>query len=561
MVNGMALLSPPLKSSNLSSRFEEYVIVTPVGGSRPAAYGWTPDIDSRAAHQNRWETTVKELTVGKGFCPRNGHSAVTLRNTVIIFGGQAGDGSLLDDMWKLTEKREWKKVVVDGPKPPARYFHKMVVNPDDDKIWLYGGFGENRHHLNDVWSFDLRGAWEKVETSGKSPKGRALHGSEIHQNQLIVFGGLELGDNPFTAVWALDLSTKQWSRKEVSRDTGRTQLREVPEPRYAHHMAIYGGNMYVAGGFSSVPSRQRQKIRDLWRFSLKDRTWQELAENFVDESLQLGSWSLHRASSICQKDCWLFFGCGKVISSYSFSHSTWTTWNLTKPLPDVCRHDVALLPPPPTRGGVRETTVTTVVITGGVVDKVSTNSTYLVFWRNTVAALNASPYNRPSPYQPYHNRPSPYQQLQQGALGPNYSITSPAAARLMLPRGGDAVPDSMSACSDQMQRERELEIAGVLDDLLSRVEQLTAANEEMVDRHQEMVAENDEIISRNQELEALVDKWKCGVCFENEVATILIPCKHMRLCSHCAGIVFRRSRPKCPDCRETVIEMMNPFLP
>lgn len=529
------------------SQSDEYVIVTPAVRSNQNLVGWTPEPEGNETSR---ETTVKPLDYDVAFSPRNGHSAVTVRNTVYIFGGQCGDGSLRSDMWKLVERKVWRKIEVDDPKPCARYFHKTVVNPVDGKVWLYGGFGENRRFLNDVWLFDATtGIWEEVATTGDIPEGRALHSCAIDRNNLIVFGGLERGGNPSAAVWSLDLSTKTWTEQRPEPPTDGCDGPQAPQPRYAHHSALHEGHWYVTGGYSSIPSCERRKIEDLWRYSLEEKSWLKISDTFADGLHGRAPLNIHRATSICVKDSWLFVGSGSIVPSYCLANGVWTFWNLAMELPDLCRHAISVLPAPATRSQF-DTRVSTMVVTGGLIDRASINSTYLIF-RRSVIPQRSSPFSQPSPYL----------QLRRSSLGPNFCVTSPATSRLMVPRSGDSTIESMSACSDQLQGDRENEIADVLDDLLQRVEQLTTVNDEMEKRHREMEAEYDQLISRNQELTALVEKWNCSVCLDNEVATMFMPCKHMRLCSRCAASVFGRPRPKCPDCREPVVGIIQPFLP
>ena len=42
---------------------------------------------------------------------------------------------------------------------------------------------------------------------------------------------------------------------------------------------------------------------------------------------------------------------------------------------------------------------------------------------------------------------------------------------------------------------------------------------------------------------------ECTICFTNKVDTVVLPCKHMCLCSDCAKDLRDRESQKCPMCR------------
>jgi len=53
-----------------------------------------------------------------------------------------------------------------------------------------------------------------------------------------------------------------------------------------------------------------------------------------------------------------------------------------------------------------------------------------------------------------------------------------------------------------------------------------------------------------------VEGKECTICFTNKVDTVVLPCKHMCLCSDCAKDLRDRESQKCPMCRTTIESYM-----
>jgi len=49
----------------------------------------------------------------------------------------------------------------------------------------------------------------------------------------------------------------------------------------------------------------------------------------------------------------------------------------------------------------------------------------------------------------------------------------------------------------------------------------------------------------------------CPICLTNKIDTIVLPCKHMCLCSDCAKDLSDRNNSKCPMCRTTIENYLN----
>ena len=81
--------------------------------------------------------------------------------TMFLFGGYNGMGDLSNDIHSYSIKDNvWKKQIdVSDVSPCPRAGHSCVLLKN--KIFLFGGKGNDSKKFNDLWKFDLRlNTWE-----------------------------------------------------------------------------------------------------------------------------------------------------------------------------------------------------------------------------------------------------------------------------------------------------------------------------------------------------------------------------------------------------------------
>jgi hypothetical protein len=197
---------------------------------------------------------------------RSDHTAIydPVRRRMIVFGGGAGIGSFLNEVWSLSLPSDgpiaWAKLTPSGTPPSARSDHTAIYDPVGDRMLVFGGFNGSSY-LNDVWALSLSGTpvWTQLAPSGTPPSALAGHTAIYDQanNRMLVFGGFN-GSGLLNDVWALSLSgTPAWPKLTPS---------GTPSSGRSGHTATYdqaNNRMLVFGG-----TGESSYLNVVWALSL-----------------------------------------------------------------------------------------------------------------------------------------------------------------------------------------------------------------------------------------------------------------------------------------------------
>ncbi len=182
------------------------------------------------------------------------------------------------NLWELrsAEPPGWRLVGTAGTRPPGRQGHRIVYDPDGDRLVLFGGMIFHDRFLDDAWALDLRGTptWSPLTPEGAGPGRRARHSAilDSRRHRLIVYGGQGPNGIMYADAWALPLQgDAAWTRIEVAGPQ--------PEGRF-WHPAIYdpvGDRMIVYGGGTGDQYTPSRLFSDTWALTLGDPPrWLEL---------------------------------------------------------------------------------------------------------------------------------------------------------------------------------------------------------------------------------------------------------------------------------------------
>lgn len=212
---------------------------------------------------------------------------LTLLLTLCTACGENVDSSEVDPSDTTCPTEITGPVDPEGDRPPARAEMMGVYDPSRRQVVFFGGddaLPENctaTAHIvgiRDLWIYDSIAAKFTQVPSSNPPPGRA-RGMAIYDSQndnMVIFGGRSraTASGAYTNhndVWALNLETRTW--QELTVESG-----PVPTARSnpAGGYNAVTGELVVFGGNSSTSGLSFSPHRDVWAFSLENRTWRKI---------------------------------------------------------------------------------------------------------------------------------------------------------------------------------------------------------------------------------------------------------------------------------------------
>lgn len=187
-------------------------------------------------------------------------------DTAVIFGGQAANSVLLNDVWtakSVTASADanllgltWVQSFPTGTAPSPRFGQSAVYSASNNRLLIFGGSTTAAGQCSsDLWV--LNGAngsgnvsWTKVTPSGTAPAPRMAHTAiyDSANDVMTVFGGYDCAGHYLADVWALSsasgaLGSPVWT--QVTVNGSGPAARQFPTAVYdagSNRMVIYGGD-------------------------------------------------------------------------------------------------------------------------------------------------------------------------------------------------------------------------------------------------------------------------------------------------------------------------------
>ena len=187
--------------------------------------------------------------------------------SALLFGGHASNAFLyFEDLWRYDWlQRAWREIRPIGPKPSTRSGHAAVWDPQSRSMIIFAG-----HFLasfyDDLWQFLEEGSWKLVAVAPapQAPQARAYHTAILDtvENALLAFGGQGESSQVLGDLWRYSLVERQWS-----------QLATGPGAR-SRHSAVWAAltrQMLVFAGWSG-----EQYLQDLRYYDASADRWGEV---------------------------------------------------------------------------------------------------------------------------------------------------------------------------------------------------------------------------------------------------------------------------------------------
>ncbi|KAG4123150.1 hypothetical protein ERO13_D11G309900v2 [Gossypium hirsutum] len=239
-------ISPPITGQNPKARYQHGAAVLQekmyiYGGNHNGRYlGDLHVLDFRSWTWSKVGTKAVESPSPLNIAPCAGHSLIPWGNKLLSIAGHMKDPSETIQVKAFDlQTGTWSMLNTYGKPPVSR--GGQSVNLVGTTLVIFGGQGANRTLLNDLYILDLETmTWDEIDVAGVAPSPRSDHAAAVHaERYLLVFGGSSHATF-FNDLHVLDLQTMEWSKP--------AQLGELPTPRAGHAGVTIGENWFIAGG-------------------------------------------------------------------------------------------------------------------------------------------------------------------------------------------------------------------------------------------------------------------------------------------------------------------------
>jgi hypothetical protein len=173
---------------------------------------------------------------------RTDHSCVVYETSLYIFGGFDGRSRFQDLHQYNIEERDWSEIPATDNVPMGRFGHSACMYKTS--MFILGGW--NGHDtLDDLYEFSMTTSnWYSVPGRGDVPPSRYRHSAVVYGCCMFLFGGVDKRQARFADLCEFNFDTRSWSKLKTYGDP--------PSARTFHQAVIYGGCMYILGGFDGT---------------------------------------------------------------------------------------------------------------------------------------------------------------------------------------------------------------------------------------------------------------------------------------------------------------------
>ena len=187
-----------------------------------------------------WAT---DITLHETVKARIGSDAASYDNFVIWFGGQAENG-YLNDLWRINLANHKLSQIIkihDHITPPKPYAMHSAVTIGN-KMIVFGGVTLNNEGNNQIYAYDMDfQTWELRDVRSSRPSPRFGHQMVAFGDSSFLFGGVQQFLND---LWLFSLVKNQW----IQLDYKNPNKDDIPSPRAYHTMQTNGTHLFVWGG-------------------------------------------------------------------------------------------------------------------------------------------------------------------------------------------------------------------------------------------------------------------------------------------------------------------------
>lgn len=236
----------------------------------------------------------------------------SLRDRILVFGGFI-PGSTSIDLWALSLDGEprWTPIITQGDPPPAGRDYSLVLDPNRDRLVVYGGEADYTLNVSDLWELSLSATptWSPIAPPKYRPPWPRTGASVVYDrrnDRMIIHGGWGAVDQPWciyggylfydTTVLNFTDTLNWWPYNSGPCPPARYGATTVLDA--AHQRMIIVGGQTRDCNFSGV-------LQDAWVCQFDGTpSWSQVAASGPVTTGHAGIYSPERNSVICFSGRW-----------------------------------------------------------------------------------------------------------------------------------------------------------------------------------------------------------------------------------------------------------------
>ncbi|KAL9271219.1 Acyl-CoA-binding domain-containing protein [Drosera capensis] len=228
-------------------------------------------------------TESQESTSAVPSIPCAGHTLIPWESKLLMVGGHT---KVLSNTIQVrafdTQTNAWSILMSYGKPPISRGGQSVTLV--GSSLVIFGGQDANRSLLNDLHLLDLETmTWDEIDPVGVPPSPRSDHAAAVHAGRyLLIFGG---GSHAscFNDLHVLDLQAMEWSKP--------TQQGDIPTPRAGHAGVTVGESWFIVGGGDNKSGASKTVVLNMstlvWSVVTSVQGRVPLASEVIDPGLSL----------------------------------------------------------------------------------------------------------------------------------------------------------------------------------------------------------------------------------------------------------------------------------
>jgi N-acetylneuraminic acid mutarotase len=252
----------PSARSGQSMVYDSYNRKTILFGGWNEDIGLTKDTWVYDSQSNQWIN--KSTTISPDIRQSHAMCYHPIYHRVILFGGYRDIGPHFNDTWIYDYTSNMWTELHPANSPSGRYGARMVYDPINQRIFLFGG--RSTSILDDTWVYYYENnTWTEINTTGHRGI-RYWHGMvyDSHNHKIIVFGGRRDGapGSALEDTKIFDPSTNEWTEPFPTPHPSNRMEPLMVYDSSTHKAVLFGGYR-----FSGIT------LGDTWTYTYSSNSW------------------------------------------------------------------------------------------------------------------------------------------------------------------------------------------------------------------------------------------------------------------------------------------------